>query len=309
MKRVYLDQNKWIDLSRAYHGRDGGGGFADVLQLCFARREQGAASFPFSAQHYMELTKRGNQASRERLATFSNGDTMASYTALVPELVARYCQRLGGLQEAEPPEVFGRGLDFAFGKQVFPPHIREANPEWAAKVAHDLAMPGVLADRLSNPEGDDRAQVASVMRLHGEKVAEAAENMRRHEPPLPTELFEDTLHYRIAFSTGDEVSKACERLGADAEFFLGDVGAMRAGVAAIPPLRTELALIRDQVTQAQRKVQPNDMVDIAAMAVVIPYCDVVVSERHWTHVCHHAGLAKQFGTTVLTNVNDLKDHL
>ena len=59
MLRVYLDQNKWIDLARAAKGEAAGARFRDVLDLARASVATGIVSFPLDISRYMETAKRG----------------------------------------------------------------------------------------------------------------------------------------------------------------------------------------------------------------------------------------------------------
>jgi hypothetical protein len=52
MKRVYLDQNKWIDLMRAKHGRKSGERFVDALTIARAGVDNRLISSPLSLTHY-----------------------------------------------------------------------------------------------------------------------------------------------------------------------------------------------------------------------------------------------------------------
>jgi hypothetical protein len=74
VKRVYLDQNKWIDLTRAKHGQKSGERFADALTVARAGVEHGLISFPLSLTHYMEVTQKPSVA-REPSALTSPIDT------------------------------------------------------------------------------------------------------------------------------------------------------------------------------------------------------------------------------------------
>lgn len=51
MKRVYLDQKDWINLSRANQGLTSGANFNDALLVARAGVEQGFVSFPLSLIH------------------------------------------------------------------------------------------------------------------------------------------------------------------------------------------------------------------------------------------------------------------
>src|SRR5713226_5709929 len=83
MKTVYLDQNKWIDLARAFHGKDSEPRLNRALDFVRDASRQGSISVPLSAVHYMETAKIGNRARRARLGVvmweLSCGYTLASY--------------------------------------------------------------------------------------------------------------------------------------------------------------------------------------------------------------------------------------
>src|SRR3972149_6420972 len=123
MLTVYLDQNKWIDLARAYHDRADGRPFLDVLELAEYASEHRLASFPLSTMHYLETWKHADEGKRERLALvmarLSRFDTIASISHVLPAEIEAALNRLFG-RPARPRRlrVFGRGISHAFGKDL-----------------------------------------------------------------------------------------------------------------------------------------------------------------------------------------------
>ena len=59
----------------------------------------------------------------------------------------------------------------------------------------------------------------------------------------------------------------------------------------------------------QTKWEPNDMNDIAYLSVAVAYCDVVVTERRWTHILNQSGVADRFHTVVTSKLDDLTELL
>jgi hypothetical protein len=57
--RIYLDQNKWVDLARAATGHPLGERFTDALAVFRAAVASGTASFPLDMYRYWETGKRG----------------------------------------------------------------------------------------------------------------------------------------------------------------------------------------------------------------------------------------------------------
>lgn len=120
MKRVYLDQNKWIDLMRAKHGQKSGERFQDALTVARAGVDHGLVSFPLSLTHYMEVTHRQNWPSRHRLAAtmaeLSRFHAIAPQEHVVPaELERALHKRFGRPLTPRSLQVFGVGIKHAFG--------------------------------------------------------------------------------------------------------------------------------------------------------------------------------------------------
>jgi hypothetical protein len=65
----------------------------------------------------------------------------------------------------------------------------------------------------------------------------------------------------------------------------------------------ELRRLRQQSQDTNWK--PNDLNDIASLAVAIPYCDVVVTERQWSHMARRAELDRRFNTVILHDLRSL----
>ena len=88
MLRVYLDQNKWVDLSRGFDS-DGADGarFRDVALEIEAAVEARRASFPLSVAHIFETWKRRKWEPRHALAAtmtrISRNDAIAAPHALL----------------------------------------------------------------------------------------------------------------------------------------------------------------------------------------------------------------------------------
>lgn len=71
--RVYLDQNKWIDLARAETGHPLGAAFVETLAILKRAADEGRARFPLSAAHYYETAKQRNERKRVELAATMTG--------------------------------------------------------------------------------------------------------------------------------------------------------------------------------------------------------------------------------------------
>lgn len=68
-----------------------------------------------------------------------------------------------------------------------------------------------------------------------------------------------------------------------------------------------LLLERDQ--QLQRLIEVNDLYDVWALSLAIPYSDIVVTEKMWTAISRQAKLDKICNTTILSSIDEMIGHL
>jgi hypothetical protein len=120
-KAVYLDQNKWVDLSRARHGEDGGAPFAAALKAATEAVEAGTAMFPLSAGHYFETWKRYKGEPRRKvggvISDLSRHRTIAGQQPLTEmEIDAALLQRFGTPDPPRKVEVFGYDAAHTFNE-------------------------------------------------------------------------------------------------------------------------------------------------------------------------------------------------
>ena len=139
MKRIYLDQNKWIDLAAAEKGRSKGAQYGDALIVLRAAVDAGEVSLPLSSAHYMETHTRREWESRRDLATtmlaLSRLHTIAPPDSVVPAEVDRALRdRYGRPATVRPLRPFGVGASHAFALEI---------PQY--RVPEDLA--DMVADR------------------------------------------------------------------------------------------------------------------------------------------------------------------
>jgi len=140
--RIYLDQNKWVDLALAATGKPRGERFTDALAICRAGVASGTVSFPLDMYRYWETGKRRNDRSRNDVADvmreLSGQHTMAvPFGVLDQELDLALQRRFDRTEHPRQQQVFGVGMR----------HISEgrmtgrARPQRAARPAAHRSCP------------------------------------------------------------------------------------------------------------------------------------------------------------------------
>jgi hypothetical protein len=67
--------------------------------------------------------------------------------------------------------------------------------------------------------------------------------------------------------------------------------------------------------RSQRQANPqkpwegNDLNDVIALSIAVPYCDVVVTEKSWASLVNAAKVGKRFDTLVTRDLKDVVNRL
>lgn len=323
MLRVYLDQNKWIDLARAATGHPGGARYTEALDAARAAVAAGRASFPLDMIRYVETGKRSNDRSRNDVANvmieLSNRHSMAPGRYVLPaELDRALKARYGRPEEPRHPAAFGTGIQHVTNGQVVLPELdinllRSAGNDidasnypkvqelYSKLLEAELLRVGPGMARLAGVDADTRHLDQQYID-HENKIASEI-GARGLSGPM--------LDFAVrASDLGDirpAVTRAVEGIGLTWDRFVEDLGP--AGVVEFMddlPTRHITNVMRGaKLRLTEQKWELHDLNDILGLPVAAAYCDVVVTEKQWVHRFTQAKIEARYGTTILRNAADL----
>jgi hypothetical protein len=325
--RVYLDQNKWVDLARAATGHRLGERFQDALQLCRAGVQAGVVSFPLDMYRYWETAKRGNDRSRNEVVDvmreLSQKHTMAlPFGVLDQEIDLALRRRYGRPADPRPRQVFGMGLR----------HIVDDRIEWpelnlSAYPQVEAALPPEVQAQLQHAVGEFvegqllRAGPTTYREVgfdhtdsdHAERFVDfenkVAAAIRQHR--LTGEGIDIAVRGTDFGDIKPAIVAALERIGITYEQFETTltVGGLVDFMDDLPTRYVTNVLRSAKHRQTQQKWEPSDFVDIVALPVAAVYCDVVVTEKQWAHRMTRGKVHDRYQTLVMSNVADLVEAL
>ena len=318
MLRVYLDQNKWIDLARALYGDERGVPFRDAATVICTAVEAGHVSLPLSSGHMFETRKRRKAESRQSLAsvmaTVSKNHALAPPWVLLPgELDRAMRRRYGRPTTPLPLQPFGWGLAHRSGHLApqLSQEIRDAILSADPRVTdRDVTkwIDGVLLE--GPPEDLPVGDIPQPPLEHGQLFAEGeraqvkifaegeADRKLRHETVAARSMRELAEPLREAqaraYVTDEEFTRTRPR-GDDRVPARPAISGRRAGVdvAAARQRRDALA--------PKRPERHRVLVELLA------YCDVLVTERRWAHMYNRTDLPTRLGCKVLTDLADVTE--
>lgn len=324
MLRIYLDQNKWVDLARSRKS-----GFTDELgevwHLANASVEAGLASFPLSAVHYYETNKRVDQTSRWNLAVtmaeLSRVHTIAGSSTLVPAEVTAAATRIASGGTISPSiDAFGRGAAHALGAEPTTfeglSSIEELKAAGMPPDMLDLVRRGLVEAVelavLARTETSTRARdIAAITRSHmGTVDRKFADAQRRFASELKTHRLTHRRDEGLSrFDLVDVIPLFNRALAQHGVMFtpeqFEDIEVVDELLHEVPSKWVVREMRRVRHRNPQQPWTESDLNDMNALSGAVVYCDVVVTERQWAHHLNKEGVAKHNDTKVISNLREV----
>ena len=232
---------------------------------------------------------------------------MASWSHVLPVEIHRAVVETFGEQHPVPDtEVFGKGFLFGLGpgqRELLCEGRTDQEMQMFQRIA---ALPGADLDLLTFPNEPGRKRQNEEVSESAEANAAAAEDVRSVRKCHPTEMHRRAQYAQYTRNHQSLIFPVLGAIGRTPDEFL-ELGLERLSQfwLSVPSLDVdcELTLYRDR--QWTKRVHPNDARDIGHLALAIPYCDIVVTERFWVRAIEETGLANKYGTVVCADLTEL----
>jgi hypothetical protein len=95
----------------------------------------------------------------------------------------------------------------------------------------------------------------------------------------------------------------------DIKVHFADKAAAREVVRSMPVSSVSALLKTEQHRNASKMWSPNDIFDIDAMSLAVPYCDIVVTEKQRWHDLRITKVESRMDTVILRSLAELPGHL
>jgi hypothetical protein len=317
---VYLDQNKWIELARAETGHPLGAPFVDTLAVLKGAADEGRVRFPLSSAHYYETGKQRDRAKRMKLSRtmvrLAGQLRIAPPHAVVPWEIRQALDAVFDLADSVPAlELFGTGVAHAFDvpdlrynppaqwHHVLPPELQDAlharcEAEFEAAVLGDVMPQG-------SPEMT-RLRLHDYKNLTDDRFVEEQKAVADWIGKLGRHRLEDVMLATAFIDISEPLALAATDLDITGEQLADNAQAI---IEAIPSRWVEMKLRHQRQANPQKTWEGNDLNDVTSLAVAVPYCDVVVTERSWASLINAAKVGDRFDTLVTPRLQDVVDRL
>ncbi len=315
----YLDLKDWIGLANARLGRRVGDRYGPLLDALQRAHERGAIRVVLSNPLWQELSMIKAPQQREDLVAVIDDLTDFDYLAgqvevTQLEIEASLNATLHTHQEQFGPMcVVGRSLLYTFGMkgglQIFEDDGTEITQLWREHQPQELASLERRAERMLLA-GPSDAQ-AREMRAHGyrpEQPHRAFRDNLAFDQDLANNLLDE--HWRrgrlrdvvlarhVFYELNEMLLRQLRQRGRDLEDLGQTLEERRAFVLRMPSQRVSIELKTSYHRNAHHRWTTNDLHDIDAMSVALPYCDVVLTDAAVRSHAIRSGLARLLEVTV-----------
>jgi hypothetical protein len=324
---VYLDQNHWVNFAKVIAGRPTPEGYPRLLTAARNAVATGHAMFPLSATHLMEVSNIGDVTRRANVANIMaelSGFYYLLGRPLVIELeIEASLSLLVGqdLTTVGPVGLVGYGGLWPFGQwwnvtstdatgQDTTEQLRAAMGDAAfnaaiAQADREAQLLLLSGGDSGHPPGTWRAGMEARAKREIGQIA-AIDT----EPSYRQSGLRDVINANEAFHELNEyLAAGTHRSGLDLlEIFPTPEDARRFS-DGMPSVRVAASLKTHFHKNRQHKWKTNDMYDIDALSVAVPYCHAVFTDNAMRNALTRSPELNLFGTKLVTTPTDLGDWL
>lgn len=330
VKIVYLDLNHWIYLAQGASGSPQNKSAVVALEACRSARSTGAVIFVLSGTHYAEMLKIRDPAQRRAIADvmeeLTDFATLVSRVVVMEVELSSMLDRVAKLPSplAEVP-LIGRGVRHSAGLQsglrIMGPNGDETE-RVRARVGREtfdqIIFEATLRLERSVLRGPADDEVAE-LRAYGwnpEAVIEIAENRAAEERAQTGRLDAETrwrrgrLHDLVSareliIEFQNILPRALKERGVALNDVVSDQASARRFVRSMPSTEVSIAIKTEWHRNRDKQWSANDIYDIDALALAVPYCDIVVTEKACQHVLQTSRIGQRMHTALLRNLDEL----
>jgi hypothetical protein len=172
------------------------------------------------------------------------------------------------------------------------------------------AQPGALFDLLTTTIDANRSrQKTSTAKLSSEN-AKASEDLRMRRRQCSREEYRRAQYATCTLEHQKVLIQQLALMQRSTQEFLalGEKGSTQFW-SDVPSVNADCELTAYRDRQWSRKIQPNDVRDLAQLVIAVPYCDAVVVEKFWKRAITETGLGQKYGTSVFCDLAELLPYL
>ena len=334
---AYLDLNHWIGSAKAANDHPDAGDYQATLEACRDAKRSGAVIFPLSGTHYMEIAKMADPIRRANLAAIM--EELSGFATLSSRFVVMKLELESGLDRLLGPSPYrqgpirlvGRGVGHSVGVvggfrivdgggNDITDHARSQWEEGALDAFFSHANLEFERTVLCGPKDDSEAAKLRASGWQPDAALKVAQDRADQEAALAVILDSDPRwrkgRLRDVVSANEISRELIEPIvdgfsarDANIRDVFEDRQASRRFIRSMPSIEVAIEMKTMRHRNRETTWDSNTMFDIDAMALAVPYCDAVVTEKHAHATLTRAMFGDRMDTVVMRRPTDLTSWL
>lgn len=315
MPIISLDQNRWIELAKAWKKPREFPRQYELLKDITDAQNESQLIFPLTTANIYETFKISNDRRRNDLALFqvtlSQGIVFIGRNKRLTQQAIDYIREIYDLKpliRIEPS--FLSDVHWEAFSDLEDPRLG-IKPHIAKLIEHRFRQSplGALLEHLTSNEGELRRQMVSDWSNGASILLKQLEARRNRLKNVSKEMQHRIYSAHLVIDNIDFLTQCVKKSGVPIEniFELGEEN-VRGLVQAIPTYRIERDLVV-RLESHQRSLKENDLRDMEHFSTTIPYADCLVSENFFVNIARQSKLDVAYNTQLSTNIFDIREYL
>lgn len=306
MKYIYLDLNKWVDLSRGWHA--GEGEIYDIVCELKKRIADNEIIIAVSLVNLNETLKGMNEKRRNKLLEFifdiSQGNAIAPFRDWIIEYEIEnlFLEKLGKEVNFQS-KVIKKGVSGIVGMEA--KLVDDVSEEMEKELMEKVNSLETFKLMYSTQKSIDRARETSA---YLERKTAKVEEVRKRErsgtnkKKQSEEVFKGFFRYFVI----PGVIKFYPKYGFSITNVDMNLGELKEVMKKFPAIYTYYSLLEGRDRNLNRKIQHNDLNDLMSFTMGIAYCDIVFGEKMFVNIARHSKLDELYNTVITSSLEDFK---
>lgn len=316
MKYIYLDQNRWIELSRGWHEKNKEiYPFVEELKLKVNNKE---IIFVISLMHIKETLKQGNRVRGKKLLDFmiylSEGNYICPFSRDIVSLEIKniFYKRLGRPLINIKKYIFGKRFDKIisfWGGKIISKEGTEIPEEVKNKMELELMSLENFYKIFASDKSFDSARKSGLENIRFVKVLEKVRIKERTQFKDSRYQAKVILARHLVKELSPEIALWGCVMKLPISFLKKDLGSQEKVIKLFQELPSEytyFSLTDKRDRDLSKKIEPNDLYDIMALSVAVPYCDIVWTEKRFGTMARALKMDKICKTKIPKNLDEFK---
>lgn len=316
MKYVYLDQNRWIELAKGWSNKDLA--IYPFVEDLRSKVLKGELIFVLSIAHLKETLKQGDRERGKKLLDFmvylSNGNYICPFTRDVVkwEIKNIFNKRLGKPLINLKEYVFGKRFDKIvsfYGGTIVNKEGSEIPNEIKEKLENELKSLDNFYKFFASEKSFNSARKSGLDNIESTKLLEETRKKERtqfKDKNLQTRVI---LARHLANELGPIIASWGCSIGLPINFLEEDLKSREKVINLFQEISSEyvyFSLTDRRDRDLSKNIEPNDLYDITSLAIAIPYCDIVWTEKRFGTMARELKLEEIYKTKIPKNLEEFK---